>query len=787
MILDELGRRVLFFDGAMGTLLQARGLKPGELPETWNLSHPDVVRDIHLQYLRAGADVITTNTFGANALKYGQRVEETVSAAVGIARSAVEQAGHGYVALDMGPTGKLLQPFGDLPFEDAVALYRQQALAGERAGADCIVIETMSDTYELKAAVLGAKETALPVFATLVFDKTGKMLTGADVATACALLEGLGVDAMGFNCGLGPEQMESLYQQLRAVCSLPVIVNPNAGLPREEGGCTHFDVGPEEFAAVMRRICEAGAWAVGGCCGTTPAHIAATAAACRGITPLPLEKKRRTVVTSGSRAVVLSDRPAIVGERINPTGKSKFKAALRAHDGDYILREAVAQTEAGADILDVNVGLPGIDEAAMMRDAVCAVQSVTDAPLQIDTTNLPAMEAAMRLYNGKPLVNSVSGKREVMDAVFPLVKKYGGAVVALTLDEDGIPDTADGRVAIARRIVDEAARYGIGPENIVVDALTMTISTGQHNARVTLEALSRVKRELHVCTTLGVSNISFGLPRRELVNSAFLSMALAAGLDAAIMNPGSEAMMRAFRAACALRGCDDNCAQYIAYAAQTGEETAVKKPQSDLTLSEAVEKGMKELTRQLTLRELESAQHLDIIQNVLMPALDRVGAGFEKGTMFLPQLMMCAEAAKVAFGILQDSMAKSGSAPEKKGKIVLATVKGDIHDIGKNIVKVLLENYAYEVIDLGKDVPPERVLQAVRDTGAPLVGLSALMTTTVGAMEETITLLHREAPGTRIVVGGAVLNPEYAQRIGADFYAKDAMATVACAQQVFAN
>ena len=786
MILDELGKRILFFDGAMGTQLQAHGLMPGELPETWNLSHPDIVRSIHLQYLLAGADVVTTNTFGANALKYGDGVEETVAAAVHLARQAVLEAGHGYVALDMGPTGKLLQPYGDLPFEDAVALYRQQALAGEKAGADCIVIETMSDTYELKAAVLAAKETALPVFATLVFDKTGKMLTGADVATACALLEGLGVDAMGFNCGLGPEQMEALYQELRAVCSLPVIVNPNAGLPREEHGCTHFDVGPDAFAAAMRRICEAGAWAVGGCCGTTPAHIAATAAACRDITPLPLERKRRTVVTSGSRAVVLSDRPAIVGERINPTGKSKFKAALRAHDIDYLLREAVAQTEAGADLLDVNVGLPGIDEAAMMRDAVCAIQSVTDAPLQIDTTNLPAMEAAMRLYNGKPLVNSVSGKREVMDAVFPLVKKYGGAVVALTLDEDGIPETADGRVAIARKIIDEAAKYGIGRENIVVDALTMTISTGQHNARVTLEALSRIKRELGVCTTLGVSNISFGLPRRELINSAFLSMALAAGLDAAIMNPGSEAMMRAFRAACALRGSDDNCAQYIAYAAQTTDQPAAK-PQTELTLSEAVEKGMKELARQLTLRELAHAQPLDIIQTMLMPALDRVGAGFEKGTLFLPQLMMSAEAAKAAFAILQDAMAQSGTAPEKKGKIVLATVKGDIHDIGKNIVKVLLENYAYEVIDLGKDVAPERILDAVRDTGAPLVGLSALMTTTVGAMEETIDLLHREAPSTRIVVGGAVLNPEYAQRIGADFYARDAMATVVCAQQVFPN
>lgn len=785
MILDELGKRILFFDGAMGTLLQARGLKPGELPEKWNLEHADVVRQIHMQYLDAGADVITTNTFGANALKFGAQTDEIVEAAVRIAKDAIACAGHGYAALDMGPTGKLLKPFGDLEFEDAVALYRQTALAGERAGADCIVIETMSDTYELKAAVLGAKETHLPVFVTVVFDRKGKMLTGADVETVCALLEGLQVDAMGLNCGLGPAQMEELLEKLVQVCSIPVIVNPNAGLPHEEDGCTHFDVGPEEFAAVMRCICEKGAWAVGGCCGTTPAHIVATVNACKSVVPAAIVPKHRCVVTSGSRAVVLSDHPAVVGERINPTGKSKFKAALREHNMDYILREAVTQVENGADILDVNVGLPDIDEASMMRDAVSAVQAVVDVPLQIDTTNMEAMETAMRLYNGKPLVNSVSGKRAVMDAVFPLVKKYGGAVVALTLDEDGIPDTAQGRLRVAEKILKEAEKYGIGPENIVVDALTMTISTGADNARITLDALRTIKEKFGVCTTLGVSNISFGLPKREMINASFLAMAMHSGLDAAILNPSSAAMMRAFRTSCAVLGYDENCAQYIAYAQQAGEESAAAPVRADMTLAEAVEKGMKDLAVQLTRRELETTAPLDVIAQQLMPALDRVGAGFERGTVFLPQLMMSAEAAKGAFAWIQDSMSRSGEAPEKKGKIVIATVKGDIHDIGKNIVKVLLDNYAYEVIDLGKDVPPEAVLAAAQESGAPLVGLSALMTTTVRAMEETIELLHREAPGVKVMVGGAVLNEEYAARIGADFYAKDAMAAVNCAQEVF--
>ena len=787
MILNELGKRILFFDGAMGTLLQARGLKAGELPEMWCLTHADVVKDVHLQYLNAGADVITTNTFGANALKYGAQTEEVVAAAVRIAKDAVKEAGHGYAALDMGPTGKLLKPMGDLDFEDAVRLYEQVALAGEQAGADCIIIETMSDTYELKAAVLGAKATALPVFVTVVFDQKGKMLTGADVETVCALLEGLRVDAMGFNCGLGPVQMEALLEELRKVCSIPVIVNPNAGLPREEHGHTHCDVGPEEFAVVMRRICEKGAWGVGGCCGTTPAHIEAAVKACRDVVPCAIEKKHRTVVTSGSRAVALNDHPVIVGERINPTGKSKFKQALREHNIDYILREAVTQVDAGAHILDVNVGLPEIDEKAMMCDAVQAVQSVTDTPLQIDTTNIDAMEAAMRLYNGKPLVNSVSGKQEVMDAVFPLVKKYGGAVVALTLDEDGIPETAEGRIAIAEKIIAEAEKYGIGREDIVVDALTLTISTGADNARITLDALRGVKEKLGVCTTLGVSNISFGLPKREMINASFLSMAMMSGLDAAIINPSAEAMMRAFRTSCALLGKDENCADYIAYAAQAGEDAAVKKTKAELTLAETVEKGMKEEARRLTLAALETEKPLELIEKQLMPALDKVGKGFEKGTLFLPQLMMSADAAKEAFAVIQERMAATGGAPEKRGKVVLATVKGDIHDIGKNIVKVLLDNYAFEVIDLGKDAAPEAILAAVRESGAMLVGLSALMTTTVRAMEETIELLHREAPGIKVMVGGAVLNPEYAQRIGADYYGKDAMAAVTCALQALEN
>ena len=810
-MLKELGKRIVLLDGAMGTQLQARGLAPGELPETWNLTRPEDVQAIHEAYLAAGADVVTTNTFGANALKYGEDAAAVVRAGVEIARAAVRKAGRGLVALDLGPTGRLLRPYGDLDFADAVALYAQAAEAGRAAGADLALVETMSDAYELKAAVLAAKEAGLPVLATVTLDETGRLLSGADVQVVAALLEGLGVMAMGMNCGLGPREMLRQMAALRAATDLPLLVQPNAGLPREEGGVAHYDVSPEEFAAAMAEICGAGAWMIGGCCGTTPAHIAAMAAACREIPPKPLpEKAGGPVVTSGSRAVDLSRAPIVIGERINPTGKPRLKRALRSRDIGLLQQEAVQQAERGADVLDVNVGLPDIDEEALLPEAVQAVQAVCDLPVQIDTASPAAMEAALRRCNGIPLLNSVSGKRESLEKVLPLAKKYGGVVVGLLLDEGGIPETAEGRVEIARRIVRAAEDLGIPRRNLVLDALTMTISTGSDNARVTLEALRRCKQELGVRTVLGVSNISFGLPQRETVNAAFLTMALAAGLDAAILNPMSEAMMRAFRASLALTGADAQCSRYIAFAAEeqpepgpqpapgtlpklgTQPEPGKQPTQTASTpaegLSRAVEQGLKDAALACTQACLDAGEApLRVIEGQLMPALDRVGARFEAGTLFLPQLLMSAEAAKAAFALLQAHMSRTGGAPEKKGAVVLATVQGDIHDIGKNIVKVLLENYGFDVVDLGKDVAPETVLAAVQAQGIRLVGLSALMTTTVRSMEQTIALLRREAPDCRVMVGGAVLNEEYARRIGADFYGKDAMASVGYAQRLFSG
>ena len=803
-MLKELGKRIVLLDGAMGTQLQARGLAPGELPETWNLTRPEDVQAIHEAYLAAGADVVTTNTFGANALKYGEDAAAVVRAGVEIARAAVRKAGRGLVALDLGPTGRLLQPYGDLDFADAVALYAQAAEAGRAAGADLALVETMSDAYELKAAVLAAKEAGLPVLATVTLDEAGRLLSGADVQVVAALLEGLGVMAMGMNCGLGPREMFRQMAALRAATDLPLLVQPNAGLPREEGGVAHYDVSPEEFAAAMAEICGAGAWMVGGCCGTTPAHIAAMAEACREIPPKPLPKKAGgPVVTSGSRAVDLSRAPIVIGERINPTGKPRLKRALRSRDIGLLQQEAVQQAERGADVLDVNVGLPDIDEEALLPEAVQAVQAVCDLPVQIDTASPAAMEAALRRCNGIPLLNSVSGKRESLEKVLPLAKKYGGVVVGLLLDEGGIPETAEGRVEIARRIVRAAEDLGIPRRNLVLDALTMTISTGSDNARVTLEALRRCKQELGVRTVLGVSNISFGLPQRETVNAAFLTMALAAGLDAAILNPMSEAMMRAFRASLALTGADAQCGRYIAFAAEQpapgtqpapgplpepGTQPAQTAPTPAEGLSRAVEQGLKDAALACTQACLDAGEApLRVIEGQLMPALDRVGARFEAGTLFLPQLLMSAEAAKAAFALLQAHMSRTGGAPEKKGAVVLATVQGDIHDIGKNIVKVLLENYGFDVVDLGKDVAPETVLAAVQAQGIRLVGLSALMTTTVRSMEQTIALLRREAPDCRVMVGGAVLNEEYARRIGADFYGKDAMASVGYAQRLFSG
>lgn len=808
MITDRLGKELLFFDGGMGTLLQEKGLAPGELPETWNISRPEVIKEIHKRYIEAGSDIVLTNTFGANALKFHAErcsLEDIVKTAVDLAKKAADEAdtissGHSgisgrkrtvYTALDIGPTGKLLKPMGDLDFETAYEAFREVMVWGEEAGADLIHIETMSDTYELKAAVLAAKEnTSLPVFATAIFDERRKLLTGADVPSVIALLEGLRVDALGINCGMGPEQMLPVVEEYIKYSSLPVIVKPNAGLPKQRDGHAYYDVSPGEFAGYMGKIVSMGACVIGGCCGTTPDHIQAMTNFCRRLDIIPPSEKNDTIVSSYGQSVFLGKGSKIIGERINPTGKKKFKQALKDHDLEYILREGIAQQDNGAHILDVNVGLPDIDEISMMKETVQALQSVVNLPLQIDTVDAAAMEAALRIYNGKAMVNSVSGKQESMDKVFPLIRKYGGVVIGLTLDEAGIPGDAEGRVRIAERIISEAAKYGIKKKDIVIDALAMTISSEPDGAKVTLETLRRLRDDLNVNTVLGVSNISFGLPARPVVNAAFYTMAMMNGLSAGIINPSSEDMMKAWYAYHALMGLDANCESYIdhysnvqtanAAPSENGRKTAV-------SLRESIEKGLKEDAALITSELSETQEPLGIINTELIPALNHVGDGFEAGTLFLPQLLMSAEAAKSAFAILKDKMDKSGEVQEKIGTIILATVKGDIHDIGKNIVKVLLENYSFDVIDLGKDVAPEQIVDMVLDKNVKLVGLSALMTTTVVSMEETIRMLREQAPQCKVMVGGAVLNQEYADMIGADFYGKDAMQSVRYAQELFAG
>lgn len=797
-ILEAINQRIIFCDGGMGSLLQANGLKAGELPGTWNLSHPEVLVGIHRDYLDAGADIVTTNTFGVDGLKFGDEgeypLEKIISAAIRNAKEAIRQSGkEAWVALDMGPTGKLLKPMGDLAFEDACGLYGRIVEIGARAGADFVLIETMSDSYEVKAAVLAAKENCdLPVFATVTFDEKGKLLTGGNPASVVALLEGLGVDALGVNCGLGPMQLKPIVKELLAVSSVPLIVNPNAGLPHTRDGETFYDIDADTFALAMREMVEMGVRVAGGCCGTTPEHIRKTAALCKGLQPKPVTRKCRTVVSSFCQAVELGNRPILIGERINPTGKKRFKQALREHDLDYILREGAAQAEKGAHILDVNVGLPEIDEPSMMEEAVRELQSIIELPLQIDTSNPDAMERAMRIYNGKPMINSVNGKEESMRMVFPLVKKYGGVVVALTLDEDGIPKTAEGRVEIARKIYKRAKEYGIAAEDIVIDGLCMTVSSDARSAAVTLETVRRVHEELRGKTVLGVSNISFGLPQREIINASFFTMALLSGLDAAIINPNSEGMLRAYNSYCALMGLDASCAEYIRIyggaGADSGASLGKEKPVGEMPgIAECIRKGLREQAMQAARRQIEEKPALEIIDMEIIPALDQVGKGFEVGTVFLPQLLMSAEAAKGAFEILKGKMAQSGEYQEKKGLIILATVKGDIHDIGKNIVKVMLENYSFEVLDLGKDVPPQKIVEAAVERHVRLVGLSALMTTTVPSMEETIHELRISAPWVKVMVGGAVLTQEYADTMGADCYCRDAMASVNYAEKVYSG
>ncbi len=790
---ERLGKEWLFCDGAAGTILQAKNLKGGELPETWNLTRPDDILDLYCGYLNVGSNIFNTNTFGANSLKFPFQLKEIVEAAIDLAKEARVRCNRedAYIALDIGPTGKLLQPMGDLPFEMAVKIFSETIKIGAARGVDLILIETMSDSLETKAAILAAKENSdLPIFVTNIYDARGKLLTGGSVESTVAMLEGLGVDALGVNCGLGPEQMIPIVKKLTEVTSIPIIVNPNAGLPRTENGKTIYDVTPEQFANTMSQIADTGVQVVGGCCGTTPEHIRQLIDIVKQKEFKPNTKKNRTFVSSYSQAVEIGLKPVIIGERINPTGKKLFKQALRDHNIEYIVAQGLSQEDAGAHILDVNVGLPEIDEVEMMETVVTRLQSVTGLPLQIDTSDIHAMEKGMRIYNGKPMINSVNGKKESMDAIFPLVKKYGGVVVALLLDENGIPDDDEGRIQIAKKIYQTADEYGIDHKDIVFDGLAMAISSNTSGGVATLNTIRRIKEELHGYSILGVSNISFGLPHREIINSNFFTMAILNGLNCAIINPQNEPMMRSYRASLALLNMDEQCMDYIeAYAdvpadsMQSANTKSKKAESSKAGLRESVERGMSESAVEAMKEALLTRNALDVINEELIPALDVVGQGFEKGTIFLPQLLMSADAAKAAFAVVKESMA--GQTQKPKGKIILATVKGDIHDIGKNIVKVMLENYSYEVIDLGKDVPPEVIVDTAIKEDIKLVGLSALMTTTVVSMEETIKLLKEKKPDTLTVVGGAVMTQEYADQIGADAYAKDAMATVRYADSVF--
>lgn len=780
---DKLGKEILFFDGAMGTMLQEQGLKAGELPEIWNLTHPQVVQAIHRAYIQAGAQIIKTNTFGANALKFrgtDYQVEAMVAAAVKNARDA----GAPWVALDLGPTGKLLQPFGDLPFTEAIDLYAQVVKAGVAAGADVILIETMSDTYEAKAAILAAKEnSSLPVFCTFTFDAGGKLLNGAEVDTAFRMAEGLGVDAVGFNCGLGPEQLIKLLPLGAACTELPLIVNPNAGLPVQQDGCTAYTITSAAFAAFMQDLATAGGVLLGGCCGTTPEHLAALV---KAVGPAAVHGRmaqtQLTAVTAYGTSVILGKNPILIGERINPTGKKLLKEAIQREDMDYLCRLGLEQVERGVQVLDVNVGVPGTDEVKLLPRAVQALQAVTSVPLQLDTSNYAAMEAALRVYNGKPLLNSVNGKEESLTTVLPLAKKYGAVLVALCLDDAGIPATAAGRLAIAEKIIKRARLYGIPERDIIIDPLALTISTGDDNAKVDLEVIRDLKSR-GVKTILGVSNISFGLPARDHINSAFFAAALTAGLSCAIINPRSEVMLGIYHACLALNGLDTGCKNYVAHYADIPKTAAVTAI-TDYNLYDAIVRGLVQPSRQAAQKLIAAGnQPLKIINQYVVPALDYVGGKFEKKEFFLPQLLMSADAAKAGFEVIKAAFATT--AATAGDVIVLATVRGDIHDIGKNIVKALLENYGYRVVDLGKDVPVETVVAAVQKYEARLVGLSALMTTTVTAMETTITALQKQKLACKVLVGGAVLTAEYAEKIKADAYAPNAIAAVNYANSIF--
>ncbi len=781
-ITDVIKKKRLYFDGGTGTVLQEMGLPNGMAPELWNLTHPDKITALHKAYVDAGSSIISSNTFGVNAEKY-ENYEELIKSALNCAKAAVSDKEDVFVAFDLGPTGQLLKPLGGLDFEDAVEIFAKNVRLAEKYGADLIIIETMNDSYETKAAVLAAKENSdLPIFVTNVFDEKGKLMTGADPVAMIAMLEGLKVDALGMNCSLGPDKMLKNMEQFVKYSSLPIIVNPNAGLPVAKNGRTEYDIDSEEFSNYMLKMAEMGATILGGCCGTTPEYIEKTVEKTKNLPYAVPYFKNNTLVSSYTHSVEIGKKPVLIGERINPTGKPKLKAALRDNNMSYLLNEAVAQEEAGVHILDVNVGLPEIDEVEMLKSTVFEIQAVTDLPLQLDSANPKALEKAMRIYNGKPLVNSVNGEDEKLKQILPLVEKYGGTLIALTIDEEGIPETAQGRVKVVEKIAEAAKEYGIDKKDIVVDPLALTVSSDTNNALVTLESVKKIK-EMGFSTSLGVSNISFGLPAREKINSTFFALALENGLDLAIMNPFAKAMVDAYYSFCVLHNMDIGCENYIGYANAQSEEKSEKPIENDASLKYIIEKGMRDTVAEPTKKLLAEKQPMDIINDEIIPALDKIGTDFEKGKAFLPQLLMSAEAASMAFEIIKEKMPKERSDDDRA--IVLATVKGDIHDIGKNIVKVMLESYGFMVYDLGRDVPPEKVVEFAAEKNCRLVGLSALMTTTVPAMEETIKLIHEANQNIKVIVGGAVLNQEYADMIDADFYASDAMATVRISEEFY--
>lgn len=799
-VLDYIKEHITYLDGGMGTLLQKRGLAPGEKPEKWNITHPEAIVDIQRAYFDAGSNIICTNTFGANCLKFSEdELKNVIEAAVKNAVAARETSRgtqEKFIALDVGPLGKLLKPYGDFEFEEAVKCYKKSIEIGAGCGVDLIFIETMNDSYDTKAALLAAKETTdLPVFVSNAYGEDGCLMTGASPAAMAAMLEGMGADAIGVNCSLGPKQLKSVIKEYLKYSSVPVILKPNAGLPRSEDGRTVYDVLPDEFSDDVSELAKCGVRVIGGCCGTTPDYIEKTVQKTKNLKPAEITPKNITMVSSYTHAVEFGESPLLIGERINPTGKKLFKEALRNNDIGYILNEGLKQQEKGVHILDVNVGLPEIDEKEMLQNVCFELQSIIDLPLQIDTTNIDAMEAALRRYNGKAMVNSVNGKEDVMKAVFPLVKKYGGAVVCLTLDEDGIPDTIEKRVEIAKKIIDTAEKYGIQKKDLIFDTLAMTVSADNGSAITTLKALNIIKNELHCHTILGVSNISFGLPNRDIINGAFFTLALENGLSSAIMNPNSNEMMKSYYSFKALKNLDVNLCDYIGNIekfAVTDVQASVTKAasgdnvsdSSEGALQEAIIKGLREKSAVLTQALLENTEPLKIVKEHIIPALDAVGKGFEEKRIYLPQLLMSAESAQCAFEKIKAKMADGTDKSVSRGTFVIATVKGDVHDIGKNIVKLIMENYGFDVIDCGKDVPPEVIVDAAVKSGTKIVGLSALMTTTVPAMAETIKLLNATVPRVKTIVGGAVLNQEYADSIGADYYAKDAMETVRCSIEI---